>query len=356
MEHIENIYDLLPEEIEKLINKIIEALNIVKDRKNTNSRFVDSEKTLILCPKCNSEHIIKNGHDKNKIQTYKCKDCKKKFNACTNTLVSHVKLTYEQLLIFFECMDNKLSIRKTAAKMNVNKNTVFLLRHKVLDCISIIRENIKLRGTAEGDETYESINLKGTKKENMPRFSKPRSSDNGNSKRGINDHQVCIASVIDEYDNFFLEIVGTGPITSLEVEKAFYNRLNDVTCLITDCKTSYEKFAKDNSIRLEQVKSGTYKNINGYSLGNINSLHSEWATFVSSFRGVSTKHLQHYLDWFSFQKIINYTTETLKRPLTMMKKASVNKCNINSDNVYDNSSGINFTEVYAEYNYSPLTN
>ena len=356
MEHIENIYDLLPEEIEKLINKIIEALNIVKDRKNTNSRFVDSEKALILCPKCNSEHIIKNGHDKNKIQTYKCKDCKKKFNACTNTLVSHVKLTYEQLLIFFECMDNKLSIRKTAAKMNVNKNTVFLLRHKVLDCISIIRENIKLRGTAEGDETYESINLKGTKKENMPRFSKPRSSNNENSKRGINDHQVCIASVIDEYDNFFLEIVGTGPITSLEVEKAFYNRLNDVTCLITVCKTSYEKFAKDNSIRLEQVKSGTYKNINGYSLGNINSLHSEWATFVSSFRGVSTKHLQHYLDWFSFQKIINYTTETLKRPLTMMKKASVNKCNINSDNVYDNSSGINFTEVYAEYNYSPLTN
>ena len=167
-------------------------------------------------------------------------------------------------------MDDKLSIRKTAAKMNVNKNTVFLLRHKVLDCISIIRENIKLRGIAEGDETYESINLKGTKKENVPRFSKPRSSNNENSKRGINDHQVCIASVIDKDDNFFLEIVGAGPITSLEVEKAFSNRLNDVTCLFTDCKTSYEKFAKDNSIRLEQVKSGTYKNINGYSLGNIN--------------------------------------------------------------------------------------
>ena len=64
-------------------------------------------------------------------------------------------------------MDNKLSIRKTAAKMNVNKNTVFLLRHKVLDYISIIKENIKLRGTAEGDETYESINLKGTKKKKI---------------------------------------------------------------------------------------------------------------------------------------------------------------------------------------------
>ena len=356
MENIENIYGLLPEEIEELINKIVEALNIVKDRKNTNSRFVDSEKSKIVCPRCNSEHIIKNGHDKNKVQTYQCKDCNKKFNACANTLVFRVKLTYEQLLIFFECMDDKLSIRKTAAKMNVNKNTVFLLRHKVLDCISVIRKSIKLRGTAESDETYEPINLKGTKKENMPRFSKPRSSNNRNSKRGINNHQVCITSAIDEYDNFFLEIVGTGPITSLEVEKAFSNKLNDVTCLITDCKSSYEKFAKDNSIRLEQVKSGTYKNDNGYSLGNINSLHSELATFISRFRGVSTKHLQHYLDWFSFQKIISYTTETLKRPLTMMKKATVNKCNINSNNIYDNSSGINFNEVYAEYNYSPLTN
>ena len=36
----------------------------------------------------------------------------------------------------------------------------------------------------ETDETYESINLKGTKPKNMPRASKPRSSKGG-SKRGI---------------------------------------------------------------------------------------------------------------------------------------------------------------------------
>ncbi len=40
----------------------------------------------------------------------------------------------------------------------------------------------------------------------------------------------------------------------------------------------------------------------------------------------------------------------------MMKKATDNKCNINSNNVYDNSSGIDSNEVYAEYKYSPLTN
>ncbi len=60
-------------------------------------------------------------------------------------------------------MNDKLSIRKTAAKMKVNQNTAFLLRHKVLDCISERRKNIKLKGVVEVDETYESINLKGTK-------------------------------------------------------------------------------------------------------------------------------------------------------------------------------------------------
>ncbi len=355
MESVIDIYNLLPEEITEAIKNLTDALNIVKSRKNTNARFVDKIKQRKECPYCQSSNIIKNGHDKNKIQTYQCKKCKRKFNDCSSTLVAHIKLTYEQLTIFFECMNDTLSIRKTAAKMKVNQNTVFLLRHKVLDCISEIRTKVKLKGNVEVDETYESINLKGTKKENMPRFSKPRSTKGG-SKRGISNHQVCIASAIDEFDNCFLEIVGTGPITSEEVETVFKEKVDDITVLITDCKSSYEKFSKENNINLEQVKSGTYINSNGYSLGNINSLHSEWSSFISNFRGVSTKHLQHYLDWFCFQKLINYTTHILKQPLTMMKKSITNKCNITSNNVYENTSGIDFSSVYADYNYLPLTN
>ena len=354
MENIVDIYSLLPEEINEVIEKLTDALEIVKKRKNTNSKFVNKIKDKYECPYCHSQHIIKNGFDKNKVQTYKCKNCKKKFNASNQTLVAHIKLNYEQLTIFFDCMNDKLSIRKTAAKMKVNKATVFLLRHKVLDCISQFRKNIQLKGTVEADETYESINLKGTKKENMPRFSKPRSSKGG-SKRGLSNHQICIASAIDEYDNCFLEIVGTGSITKKEVEKVFNERMEKVETLITDCKSSYEKFAKGKSIKLEQVKSGTYVNSNGYNLANINSLHSEWSTFLSQFKGVSTKHLQHYLDWFCFQKLINYTTQVLKQPLTMMKKSMVNPCNVDSSNVYENSSGIDFKLVYKDYNYSPPT-
>lgn len=354
MENVINIYDLLPEEITEAIKRLTDALAIVQNRKETNSKFISKEKSKVACPYCHHDVIVKNGHDKNGVQIYKCKDCEKKFTSCTNTFISHTKLTYEKLVIFFECMNDKLSIRKTAAKMEVNKNTVFLLRHKVLDCISEIRKSSKLKGNIEADEIYESINLKGTKKENMPRASKPRSSKGG-SKRGISNHQVCIASAIDEYDNFFLEIVGTGPITSDQVQMVFQDKIDKISCLITDCKSSYERFSKENNIKLEQVKSGTYVNNSGYNLSNINSLHSELSTFLSCFKGVSTKHLQHYLDWFNFQKLINYTIEILKQPITMMKKATAYKCSINSNNVFHNSSGIDFDKVYADYNYSSLT-
>ncbi len=134
-------------------------------------------------------------------------------------------------------MNVKLSIRKTASKMRVNKNTVFFLRHKVLDSIYELRKTISLKGEVKANEKYESINLKGMKTEKMPRFSKPRSSKGG-SRRGISNHQVCIASAVDENDNCFLEIVG--PITTDQVTKTFSKKVQNVTCLIIDCKSSYE--------------------------------------------------------------------------------------------------------------------
>lgn len=57
--------------------------------------------------------------------------------------------------------------------MNVTKDTVHLLRFKLLASFKNTKENIKLFGEVEADEIYKSINLKGLKKENMPRASKP---------------------------------------------------------------------------------------------------------------------------------------------------------------------------------------
>ena len=349
-EQIMNLLDLLPNEIRELIQKLNYALDVVENEKRTTSRVVCNAITEKHCPACSSCNFVKNGKSNNKIQTYKCKECGKRFNDLTNTLFANSKLTMPQIEKLFQCMNDKSTICEMAEIMQVNIKTAFSYRHKILDILSGFNEQIKLCGNTEIDEHYMSINLKGTKPQNMPRASKPRQS-HGGSKRGISNHQVCIASAIDEFDNIYFKIVGTGPITKIGVTNAFKERLKSSVTMITDCKSSYEEFASDNKMHLEQIKSGTYKNLNGYSLGNINGIHSDLENFLSKFRGVSTKHLKGYLCWFSFSKILKYTTELFNRVNKFMNDTMVKMTSININNLYNNTSGIDFNAVYEEYHY-----
>lgn len=347
-----NIYDLVPAQIENMINKLKQALDIVKVRKQTISKTASFEKDTMLCPYCHKACVVKNGHTKDKVQTYKCKNCGKRFNDLTSTIFASCHLTYEQIVIFLQSFRDKVSIRKTAERMGVNRNTVHLLRLKMLDSFKDTKKQIRLSGEVEADEIYRSINLKGTKPIDMPRFSKPRSSK-GTSTRGISSHKVCIESAIDENDTMFFEIVGTGPITSDMVKASLGKKIGNVSKLITDCKTSYESLAKEKHLNLRQVKSGCYTDNDGNSLANINSVHSGLTTFLSVFRGVSTKHLQGYLDWYTFDKYLNYSFTEVQQKNTLLKVSFTNKTNLNINNAYDNHSGIDFESVYYDYHYTP---
>ena len=43
------------------------------------------------CSKCKSKIIVKNGKRPNRIQEYKCKDCKTKFTKFTNTILEKTR-------------------------------------------------------------------------------------------------------------------------------------------------------------------------------------------------------------------------------------------------------------------------
>lgn len=96
-----------------------------------------------------------------------------------------------------------------------------------------------------------------------------------------------------------------------------------------------------------------YVDNEGNNLAAINSLHSELEFFLSGFRGVSTKHLPEYLDWFVYMKYLNYSKEYIEQTNTYKKDTIVLNTTIKYSNVFDNYSNINFNEVYADYNYQP---
>lgn len=86
-----------------MVRKWNHALKIVKLRKQTISKTASFEKNKAICPFCHSLCIVKNGHTKAGVQTYKCKDCNKRFNDLTLTIFSNSHLTYEQIEIFLQC-------------------------------------------------------------------------------------------------------------------------------------------------------------------------------------------------------------------------------------------------------------
>lgn len=55
--------------------------------------------------------------------------------------------------------------------MNVSTKTASTIRHKIMHCLKDIVDSFKME-IIQFDEYYLLINLKETKKENMPRYSK----------------------------------------------------------------------------------------------------------------------------------------------------------------------------------------
>ena len=66
------------------------------------------------------------------------------------------------------------SIRRITEENNISVPTSFQLRHKVLFVLDNYIKNIQLGNSAQSDEKYFKINLKGIKQKNMPRYSKRR--------------------------------------------------------------------------------------------------------------------------------------------------------------------------------------
>lgn len=100
------------------------AISLEKEIK---SRF----KYSIVCPHCGSSKTVKYGFF-NGEQRYRCKECKKTFNAFTGTILSwsHYKDKWGS---YMDIISKDMSLRKAQTEVGVNYGTLFRWRHKILD-------------------------------------------------------------------------------------------------------------------------------------------------------------------------------------------------------------------------------
>ena len=234
----ELLKDLDPVTTIEFKNYINENLTKLCSSKNSNSKIISKFKTQDnFCARCGCI-LHKNGKTKNGVQKYICSGCKLTSSETTDTIVCHSKLTFEIWSNVIDNLLNGFSLRRIAEENNISLLTSFRLRHKVLYALKNFIKNIKLSGKIQSDEKYFSINLKGTKPQNMPRYSKKRTSAKS-SYRGISHHKICVVSSIDENDNLLLEIVGLGRCTADMLKKSLGLKLNNAKSINADSASAY---------------------------------------------------------------------------------------------------------------------
>lgn len=274
------------------------------------------------CPHCGSAHFVKNGFNPHHKQKYRCKECNSVFMATTGTLFSHSKTTFDVWGTFIAGELNDLTLDSQVVATGLSRTTCFNMRHKLYNAASKIQDKAVLSGHVELDPTYIKINLKGTKPENMPRQSKQR----GKTRKpvtfprehGISKHKVCVIAAIDENDNFILKIGGLGR-ESFDMFDSYKKHFSKDCEIISDDSHSIQTFTNTYKLEHDIIPSNAYHSIKGNTVSQLNEIHQEIKELNRKKKGISTRHLQGYLNWIVLRKHLRYTLDMKKwRPAAYM--------------------------------------
>jgi transposase-like protein len=263
--------------------------------------FIEQAKELrfsgdICCPHCKGSKIRHYGHY-NGNQRYQCKDCGKTFTNTTNSPIDFTRKDIQKWLLYIRCMIEGYSIRKTAIKVGIHRNTAFYWRHKILNSLGNADTN-DLTGIIEADETFFLESFKGNhKKKGFPVPRKPRKRGGKASHRGISEEQVCVLCAIDRSNDTINRVACKGRIGYEQIDSILGASAKQGTVLCTDGHRSYIQFAKENGFALYQFEGGKGKQ-DIYHIQHVNSWHSRLKKWIKRFNGVSTKYLNFYLVWF----------------------------------------------------------
>ena len=328
------INEMLPNELE-IVKSLIDSLIDSKSKtRETNLNYLNREKNNIKCP-INEEHKIKKNGHKSGTQRYYCKDCNKSFSITNGTIIKYSNLNYNQFKTFLKCMYDYKPLNETALEVGISKTATFELQIRIFAALDQIYSRILLKGEIQVDEKYVRTSFKGFRPEQMPRPSR----HNGNSDltSGISEDQVCIVAAIDSYDNLVIKVVGNSSASKEMIALALNDKIEKDSTLITDSKNSYVKFSEENKLKLIQIPSGHHQ-FNGYSINDINEIMTEISLYLYKKRGVSSRHLQHHLNFIRYRKIIKYTIEYLN----INEEMFVNTLNLN---IFLNCNDVYSTEL-----------
>ncbi len=241
------------------------------------------------CPHCQSASILKWG-SANGLKRYRCKACKVTFNALTGTPLAqlHKRDLWEQ---HAGALLDGISLRKVAARIDVDLTTAFRWRHRFLQAAKSLKAKT-LAGTVEVDETYFLRSKKGSRKLERP----ARKRGGKATKRGLSGEQVPVLIARDRNKATADQILDgrSGRAIAGMLEPL----VSRDAVLVSDGAQAYRAFAgKAHIAHVGLVLSQGERTWGIYHIQNVNAYTSRLKGWMRRFNGVATKYLDSYLGW-----------------------------------------------------------
>jgi len=247
---------------------------------------------LHACPKCGSMNVWSRGSYKG-VKRLKCNDCNNYFSSTSGTALYHIHKK-DKWQAYLQCMDEKLTLRKSAERVGISLQTSFNWRHKILSSMSDL-ESDRFTGIVEADEFYLQFSQKG--KRDLLRPAHKRGGE-GNMTDEKNKFGVLVTT--DRSGNKLARVVGKSTMNKKALADALGGKIDKSAVLCTDSYKVYHGLAKKeglNHIAVSLLGKPTQKN-KAYHIQTVNNLHYAIQKHLNRFNGVSSKYLQNYLYWF----------------------------------------------------------
>ena len=242
-----------------------------------------------ICPRCGEGGAVRKGRTRG-LWRYLCKSCGRTFNAVTGTPLQglHKK---ERWLSFGESLAEGETVGASARRCDIAPSTAFRWRHRFLDASR--QDPEMLRGIVEADETYLLRSRKGER--NMVR--PPRRRGGKAKTRGLSKD---LAPVLFAADRSGATLGAALDSTrAAEIADALRPAVAKDAVLAGDAASCYPPCARSLGLSHVALNQSAGPRIRGpYHIQTVGNRQSRFKGFLFHFRGVATKYLGNYLQWY----------------------------------------------------------
>ena len=240
------------------------------------------------CPHCGGASV--GGGQADGLRRFRCKDCRRSFNALTGTPLARLRKK-ERWLDFGQSLSEGETVAASAERCGVAVSTAFRWRHRFLRAAK--NPTRLLSGIVEVDETYILSSRKGERRLGR----KARRRGGKAAKRGLSDEQTPILVAADRSGATISAVLSA--VTAQTIKPVLAPVLGKDALLVTDGNNVYPPCAAALGVSHEALNQSKGERVRGeLHIQTVNSRHESLKTFLRPHRGVATKYLDSYLRWF----------------------------------------------------------